>query len=83
MVEIKDIRDELNILQMVLNDQRENLAKFIQIVEGADKQSRASTTIRIDVVDSHLHRIEKMEILAQKTYESVRIRIQLRYIYID
>lgn len=67
-MEIKDILDELGILQMVLNDQEAVMRQFNYVATKIK-----GTLIATDrtVLDSHLYRIEKMEKLAKKTYEDV------------
>ncbi len=77
LVEIKDIRDELSILQMVLEDQLSILKEFIMLtvrakaVERADERNEIEMSKRKAVVQSHLDRVEKMEKLAEKTYQAV------------
>ena len=82
LVEIRDIRDELAILQMVLTDQQKTLEEFSQVVSlGNDSESEAtgltpgthsSLITHNKVLESHLYRVEKMDKLAEKTYNSVR-----------
>jgi len=74
--EIKDINDELNILQMVLNDQLHTLKEFARItkisnesVDNKDLESLAA--VRVEYISSHLQKLAKMEKLAEKTYKSV------------
>ena len=70
LVEIKDIRDELSLLQKVLNDQSSVMKQFDQV---ASKVRGVKITSDKTVLDSHLYRISKMDQLAQKTYEAVGI----------
>jgi len=70
LVEIKDVRDELSVLQMVLNDQASVMKQFDYLATKARDTLIASDK---SVLDSHLYRIEKMDELAQKTYEAVCI----------
>lgn len=77
LVEIKDIRDELDILQMVLTDQSKPSRDFAGIIENR-KRAQMDTAKEVDspkahntVLESHLYRIEKMEKLAKKTYQAV------------
>jgi hypothetical protein len=80
-VEIKDIRDELNILQMVLNDQALTMRDLAQAIS----KSSAGEAIKRDgsvpeqnrALENHLYRIAKMDALAEKTYDSVRISLPL------
>lgn len=78
--EIKDISDELNILQMVLNDQLDTLKDFSSIMEthnGSTNNRDISSpaTVRIENIKGHLHKLAKMEKLAKKTYKSVSTRL--------
>jgi hypothetical protein len=75
LVEIQDIRDELGILQMILSDQLKPVKEFEEIVNkfiGPNTRSNKGKAPNI-VIESYLSRIEKMEKLAEKTYQSVRI----------
>jgi len=80
MVQIKDIRDELEILQMVLSDQRQPIREFARIIakrqkriEKVDMEKGESSSARNTVLESHLYRIEKMVRRAEKTYDAVRL----------
>lgn len=79
MVQIKDIRDELEILQMVLTDQRQPIREFGRIIKEhktirkVDMEHGESSSARNTVLESHLYRIEKMIRRAEKTYEAVRV----------
>jgi hypothetical protein len=80
MVQIKDIRDELEILQMVLTDQRQPIREFSRIIakehetiRKVDMEHGESSSARNTVLESHLYRIEKMIRRAEKTYEAVRV----------
>ena len=77
LVEIKDIRDELGILHMVLADQLKPSEDFARIIRKR-KQGEQDEIVEIEslkaqnqVVESHFYRIEKMEKLAKKTYQAV------------
>jgi hypothetical protein len=67
-VEIKDIRDELSVLQMILNDQESVMKQFNYVASKVKGTLIASDST---VLESHLYRIEKMDQLAKKTYEDV------------
>lgn len=71
--EVKDISDELSILQMVLNDQLETLKEFAKIMQDKKGGSieKSPAAIRIESISAQLHRLRKMEKLAEKTYNSV------------
>lgn len=79
MVEIKDIRDELEILEMVLTDQRQPLGKFAKIITGKSKSIKRVDTGNEEsyswntVLENHLYRVQKMMKRADKTYEAVRV----------
>lgn len=75
--EIKDISDELSILQMVLNDQLDTVQKFSKIMNinnrsAETKNTDSAAAARVENISNHLHKLAKMEKLAQKTYKSVR-----------
>lgn len=82
MGEVKDIRDELGILQIVLTDQRKTLEEFSRTMAAAKVNGSEVDTMSMrdedslatqnKVLESHLYRIEKMDRLAEKTYLSVR-----------
>ena len=57
---------------MVLNDQKSVMRQFDQIATSGRSTSIASDKT---VLYSHLYRIAKMDQLAQKTYEAVRIHL--------
>ncbi|KAF7502109.1 hypothetical protein GJ744_007110 [Endocarpon pusillum] len=84
LVEIKDIQDELSILQMVLKDQLAILQEFILLtvrakaVEWADKKNENEMSKRNAVVQSHLDRVEKMDKLAEKTYQALNQLLDLK-----
>jgi hypothetical protein len=80
LVEIRDIRDELSILQLVLNDQKEKLEEFNSLIAreskfdtGDQKSSSALPKRENKVLESHLHRIEKMITLSKNTYKAVSV----------
>lgn len=79
LVEIRDIRDELSILRLVLNDQQEMMKEFSSLteknedVDPSDKKRVSALPKRNNkVLESYLHRIEKIDTLAKGTYEGVR-----------
>jgi hypothetical protein len=79
LVEIKDIRDELSILRMVLNDQMSVMRDFrnqitqLQTAPGSTINPRSERPVlqHNNVLESHLYRIDKMDRMAAKTYEAV------------
>ena len=80
--EIEDIRDELGILRLVLEDQK-GVAKDLEAILGRsrspDDDENASagdkyyTLENNRVLKTHLARIERMEILTGRSIQSVRI----------
>jgi len=86
LVEIKDIREELGILKRVINDQLGPLSDFItelrrrtRIPFGEiDINNKVDLSIRIDVIENHLHRIDNMIELSDQTNISVSIQDRSR-----
>ena len=70
-VEIEDIRDELNILQRVLEDQGEVLQQMDEAL-GKD-ETRSAPLAQNRVLEGHLRRIKKMETMATRTSQLVRV----------
>jgi hypothetical protein len=73
LVEIRDIRDELGILQMILSDQLTPVEEFEEFMNKVTESKTSSPKAKAPnmVIESHLYRIGKMEKLAEKTYQSV------------
>lgn len=78
--EIEDIRDELGILKLVLNDQKsvtEDLDTLLGALEEDDVEHGSSNATDPRalkdnrVLTSHLARIERMEVAADRSIESV------------
>ncbi|EPE31754.1 hypothetical protein GLAREA_12510 [Glarea lozoyensis ATCC 20868] len=82
LVEIKDIRDELSILQMILNDQASTMRDLAQAIlkssVGEDIKGHDSDFKLNRVLENHLYRIAKMEALAEKTYDSLNHLLNLK-----
>ncbi|TGO07790.1 hypothetical protein BTUL_0247g00190 [Botrytis tulipae] len=79
LVEIRDIRDELAILQMILSDQLNPVEEFSQIVAQHRSQSNSIKDRTSDrTIKNYLYRIEKMERLADKTYQSLNHLLDLK-----
>jgi len=79
LVEIKDISDELDILKIVLDEQKKTMEDMDRVTKELTKE-RPKTTITKDenlslennrVLESHLYRIEKMVKMAEKSYMGV------------
>ena len=73
---MKDIRDELSILKMVLNDQETTMKEMDMIIEEAKAELSIEPASHVShkrnrILESHLFRIEKMEELANKAYDEV------------
>lgn len=77
--EVKDIRDELNILRSIFEDQRALLGKLLNLVAkpqpGGGKSADTDPILhyyqeRSDI-DLRIEKVEKMDIDATKTYNSV------------
>ncbi|KAK2746815.1 hypothetical protein FQN57_002857 [Myotisia sp. PD_48] len=85
LVEIKDIIDELGILKMVLFDQqtpRDTLNRILTQHATKDVDTKDSTKTFSGswntVLDSHRYRIERMENLANKSYQSLYNLLDLK-----
>lgn len=76
--EVKDIRDELNILRTIFEDQKALLNKLASLIEGPNPQGEHTTTDpvvnyyqeRCDI-DLRIEKVKKMDKDAEKTYQSV------------
>lgn len=68
-VEIEDIRDELSILQLVLEDQGEVLQQMDEAF--AKYETRSAPLAQNRVLEGHLRRIKKMEAMAMRTSQLV------------
>ncbi|CZR67992.1 uncharacterized protein PAC_17891 [Phialocephala subalpina] len=87
LVEIKDIRDELSILQMVLSHQASTMADLSRICSRARSELTPAAALQPGdppvvipnrVLDSHMWRIARMDQLAEKTYQSLNNLIDLK-----
>ncbi|KAI1409325.1 hypothetical protein F5Y13DRAFT_92301 [Hypoxylon sp. FL1857] len=73
LVEVEDIRDELNILKTVLEDQKvvlEGLTKTFRLFSSEQADSSNSKFPPLEqnrILESHLYRIKKMETIADRT----------------
>ncbi|KAK0656301.1 hypothetical protein B0T16DRAFT_451888 [Cercophora newfieldiana] len=76
-VEIEDIRDELSILQLVLEDQGEVLRQMEEVLVGKDR-TRPSPLAQNRVLEGHLRRIKKIEAMATRTSELLYHLIDLK-----
>jgi hypothetical protein len=72
-VEIEDIRDELNILQLVLEDQVEVLQQMDEAL--AKGETKLAPLAKNRVFEGHLRRIKKMEAMAMRTSQLVSISV--------
>ncbi|KAK4446784.1 hypothetical protein QBC34DRAFT_356004 [Podospora aff. communis PSN243] len=75
-VEIEDIRDELSILQLVLEDQREVLQQMDAAM--AEDKTRPAPLAQNHVLEGHLRRIKKMEAMATRTSQLMYHLIDLK-----
>ncbi|PQE25595.1 ankyrin repeat protein [Rutstroemia sp. NJR-2017a BBW] len=80
LVEIRDIRDELGILQMILSDQLTPVEEFEEFMNKATESKTNSPKAKAPnmVIESHLYRIGKMDKLAEKTYQSLNHLLDLK-----
>ncbi|XDG08902.1 hypothetical protein ABKA04_008517 [Annulohypoxylon sp. FPYF3050] len=86
--EIEDIRDELSILRLVLEDQKRVAEELDTLlghqgssndVEDALAGEKSYYTIRNNrVLESHLARIERMEALTKRSIQSIRSLLKLK-----
>jgi len=79
LMEIKDISDELDILKIVLNEQKKTMKDMDRVTKKLTKE-RPTNAITKDenlslennrVLESHLYRIEKMKKMTEKSYMGV------------
>lgn len=79
LVEIKDISEELDILQIVLDDQKETMEDMAKVTREITKGT-VTTVISKDeilslghnrVLYSHLYRIQKMKKMTENSYKGV------------
>ena len=80
LVEIKDISEELDILQIVLDDQKKTMEDMAKVTREITKGSTVTTVIGKDenlslghnrVLYSHLYRIQKMKKMTENSYKGV------------
>lgn len=76
LVEVEDIRDELSILKMVLEDQKRVLEKMTKAFELSGIE--VSPLEHNRVLESHLYRIKKMETVADRTSKMVSQSTSMR-----
>lgn len=78
LVEIKDISDELHILQSVLEDQKKTMQDMYQLIAEIRPTTREegheTTSLHQNrVLETHLYRIQKMQRMAEKSYKGVSL----------
>jgi hypothetical protein len=80
--EIEDVRDELSILRRVLEDQKEvardleaHLSFASHPASSGDETSNEHASKGRRVLATHLMRIDKMEVLANRAIESVSLEL--------
>jgi Mg2+ and Co2+ transporter CorA len=85
LAEIKDIRDELNMIAKVLEDQRNVLpdleASIIDIYSEEHKNQRDLKKRFKDVlktIDTHIRDLERMDIQAERIYKSITDLLDLK-----
>lgn len=77
LTEVKDIRDELNILHTMLKDQLtvlEDMEKIIGKIRSVDPdQMKNDRQIaeQYRVCKNHIQRVETMDVVAERTYHAV------------
>lgn len=79
LVEIKDISDELDILKIVLDEQKKTLEDMDQVTKNLTKKTPTAMITRDEslslgnnrVLESHLYRIEKMKKMTEKSHLGV------------
>ncbi|KAI0840804.1 hypothetical protein F5Y06DRAFT_261804 [Hypoxylon sp. FL0890] len=84
LVEVEDIRDELNILKTVLEDQKvvlEDLTKAFRLVSGKPTDSsdvKLPSQEQNRILENHLYRIRKMETIADRTSKMLITLLDLK-----
>lgn len=88
LAEIKDIRDELNMIAKVLEDQRHVLpdleASISDIYDEEKKNSNNRQEIRkrfkdmLKTIDTHIRDLERMDIQAERIYKSITDLLDLK-----
>lgn len=88
LAEIKDIRDELNMIAKVLEDQRHVLpdleASISDIYEEGKKNRLESQEIKkrfkdmLKTIDTHIRDLERMDIQAERIYKSITDLLDLK-----
>ncbi|KAK2804519.1 hypothetical protein FQN50_006594 [Emmonsiellopsis sp. PD_5] len=84
LVEIKDIIDELGILHMILTDQAKPVDELSKLVTDSKKIKNGSTNgensspVRNPVLENNLHRVEKMQRLANESYKALYNLLDLK-----
>jgi hypothetical protein len=81
LAEIKDIRDELNMIRMVLRSQTQIMTDFVDLIaeELGGKRSIEAGEIKkkskeqLKVIDSHIANLDRMDKHADMIYNSVRL----------
>ncbi len=79
LTEVKDIRDELHILDTMLKDQLivlEDMEKIIGRIRGIESVVNLEEKQLVQqnrVCKSHIQRVSNMDIMAERTYDAVSI----------
>jgi hypothetical protein len=86
LAEIKDIRDELNIIAMVLRSQSNILPELAEnVIKELGKKSNEAPEVerrkkeQLKVIDVHIKDVERMDKQAQGIYTSVSLEFPHRY----
>lgn len=83
LTEVKNIRDELNILRTMLNDQLtvlEDMGKLIGKIRGVEgvvnNVDEKQLVQSYRVCKSHIQRVTNMDVVAERTYDAVCISLR-------
>lgn len=82
--EIKDIRDELNIMSMILDDQREALKRYLDMIPEAQKELSVTGdkaglwtikpwTAELRHIEASIRDIKRLDEHAERVYDAVSI----------
>lgn len=79
LVEIKDISDELDILKIVLDDQKKTMKDMDRVTQELTKGTGITAATKDEnlslennrVLESHLYRIQKMKMMTENSYKGV------------
>ncbi|KAL2063543.1 hypothetical protein VTL71DRAFT_5348 [Oculimacula yallundae] len=86
LVEIKDISDELDILQIILDDQKTTMKSMEELTQKLINGATTVATNKVEtqslehnrVLDSHIYRIQKMKKMTQNSYQGLQHLLDLK-----